>query len=344
MPDLSRQSRLAALLQLGRHLRAAADDAYLQAVMQRTAIHNPWFTLDNQALAVSAAADQFLAEDKLIPWAAEYPEPDELQPRRVGLVLAGNIPLVGFHDLLCVFISGHRAVVKLSEKSPYLIPYLVKLLERFQPGAGGYFEFAEKLGRFDAVIATGSNNSARYFEQYFGKYPHIIRRNRNGAAVLTGEETTGELAALAVDIFRYFGLGCRNVSKIYVPAGYDFHPLLEATHVHNRIQLHPKYKNNFDYNYALMLLNKEPFHSNGAVIIREGATLQSPIATLHYETYTEIEALETELAGRRDELQLVTARPGLLRFPTIPFGEAQQPGLSDYADGVDTMRWLVGLG
>ncbi len=343
MPNLSRQTRLAALVQLGRHLRAAGDDAYLQAVLNRTSIHNPWFTLENQALAIAAVADHFLAADKLAVWAAAYPEPDGFTPRRVGLVLAGNIPLVGFHDLLCVFVSGHRAVVKLSEKSPYVLPYLVKLLAGFDPAAAEQINFFDKLGGFDVVIATGSNNSARYFEQYFGKYPHIIRRNRNGAAVLTGEETTGELAALAVDIFRYFGLGCRNVSKIYVPEGYDFHPLLEATHVHNRIQLHPKYKNNFDYNYALMLLNKESFHSNGAIIIREGATLQSPIATLHYETYTDVADLEEELAARRDELQLVVARPGLLRFPTLAFGAAQQPGLGDYADGVDTMAWLMGV-
>ena len=331
--------RIATLAQLGQHLQGT--DEYLEAVIKRTSFHNPWFTEENQWDAVHAIANRFLDEGRLREWLAPYAlpaEPESIQ--RVGLVLAGNIPLVGFHDVLSVFATGHRAVVKLSDKDPYLLPYLIRLLERFDPRAADYFTIVEKLSDFDAVIATGSNNSARYFEAYFGRYPHIIRRNRNGVAVLTGEESAAELHELGKDVFRYFGLGCRSIAKLFVPEGYDFEPLLEALHEFRPIQRHNKYKNNFDYNYALYLLNRVSYHANGSILITENESFQSHIAGLYYSHYRDLNQLETTLRERAEEIQLVCARPKLLSLPTKAFGQAQEPALDDYADGVDTVEFL----
>ncbi|PHI18139.1 acyl-CoA reductase [Lewinellaceae bacterium SD302] len=343
------QERIDALVKLGDHLRAENDE-FLEALQKRTEFNNRWFTLENQRSSVRAIANEFLVREKLETWLEPYLGYFEVKNattgftrKTIGLVLAGNIPLVGFHDVLSVFVSGHKSQVKLSEKDAFVLPYLLKKLGEYDKRANSYFEVVNKLGDFDAVIATGSNNSARYFEAYFGKYPHIIRRNRNGVAVLNGQETTEELLALGQDVFQYFGLGCRNVAKLYVPEDYDFQPLLEAFHEWRHLQNHPKYKNNFDYNYALLMLNKEPFQSNGAVIIREDEAMLSHIAGLYYETYSDTQLLEKILIERSEEIQLIVARPETLRLETKYFGEAQQPGLGDYADGVDTVAFLIGL-
>ncbi len=333
------QQRIDTLTKLGEHL--FQEDEYLAALMQRTAFNNPWFTIDNQQKAVQAIATQFLQKDKLDSWLSAYDVLQPLASKTVGLVLAGNIPLVGFHDVLCVFVAGHRAKIKLSEKDKFLLPYLVQLLEKFQPGAGDYFEFVERLNGFDAVIATGSNNSARYFEAYFGKYPHIIRRNRNAVAVLDGSETASELHELSRDVFSYFGLGCRNVAKLYVPQDYDFVPLLEALHEFRDIVLHNKYKNNFDYYFAMHVLNKVAYMNNGCIMLLENHSLQSPIANLHYEYYTDVPALQQELEQRSSEIQVVVSKQHFAN--SLPFGKAQEPELADYADGVDTMAFLLEL-
>lgn len=337
------QDRLKVLLQLGEHLQG--EDERLAAVMHRSQYHNPWFTISNQQQAVQAIATQFLTADRLSEWLDRYELPAHpTTPRRVGLVLAGNIPLVGFHDWLCTFVSGHRAQLKLSEKDAYLLPYLLQVLTSFDVRVADYYQVVQKLENFDAVIATGSNNSARYFKAYFGKKPHIIRQNRNAVAVLDGSETTEQLAALGNDVFQYFGLGCRNVSKLYVPDGYDFTPLLEALHEYREIVLHPKYRNNFDYNYALFILNKAQFQANGCVILHEDPAIASRIACLHYETYPDVPSVAAQLKARQSEIQCVVAAPGLpLDFPTFPFGHAQQPALWDYADGVDTLAFLADL-
>ena len=332
--------RIELLVRLGRHLEG--DDEYLQAVMHRTEFHNPWFTKANQGLAIQAITHHFLQRGKLEEWAARYPVSDTPTGKTVGIVMAGNIPLVGFHDWLCVFMAGHRAQVKLSDKDPYLFPYLLKLLQSWEPAVENQVEVVDKLKDYDAVIATGSNNSARYFEAYFGNRPHIIRRNRNGVAVLSGQETEVELRQLGADVFSFFGLGCRNVAKLYVPAGYDFDPLLEALHEQREIVLHEKYKHNFDYNYALFILNKASFKANGCILLKEDPSLASRIACLHYEYYRNLEQVVAELELRREEVQCIVARPGFLSHPTIPFGSTQQPGLADYADGVDTMAFLMG--
>lgn len=331
--------RIDLLARLGRHLEG--EDEYLQAVMHRTEFHNPWFTMANQAEAIQSIAHHFLQRELLEKWVSRYSVSDMPTGKIVGIVMAGNIPLVGFHDWLCVFIAGHRAQVKLSDKDSFLFPYLIKLLQSWQPAMGEWVETVEKLKDYDAVIATGSNNSARYFEAYFGKKPHIIRRNRNGVAVLTGAESPEELKQLGADVFSFYGLGCRNVAKIYVPEGYDFDPLLEALHEYRETILNDKYKHNFDYNYALFILNKVPLKANGCILLKEDPSLTSRIACLHYEYYRDLEQVSRELDMRKEEVQCVVARSGFLPQPALPFGSTQQPSLQDYADGVDTLAFLV---
>ncbi len=322
--------------------RLIVPDEYLNAVMKRTEFNNGWLTVANQRKAIDAIVTQFLDGDKLEQWATQYTFASNVAPRKIGLVMAGNIPLVGFHDFLCVFIAGDQALVKLSSKDPYLFPYLVQLMEKIDSRVADYVKVVDRLQNYDAVIATGSNNSAKYFEAYFGKVPHIIRKNRNGVAVLTGKETEQELKSLGKDIFEYFGLGCRNVSKIYVPEGYNFEPLLEALHTYNKIVLNTKYKNNFDYNYAVYMLNKVPFKANGCIILVEQEAIPSNIATLHYEYYSDMSSLAAKLEMLRDEIQEIVASADVkIGLPTIPFGDAQQPTLFDYPDGVDTMKFIT---
>ena len=337
------QERLSALSELGRRLQQPDD--YLDAVIHRTAFNNGWLTPDNQRKAIQAIATRMLDADKLHTWAGRYFLPDAPALKNVGLVMAGNIPLVGWHDVQCVFVAGHRAQIKLSDKDQYLLPCLLRMLKQIDARTTDYFEIVSRLRDFDAVIATGSNNTSRYFESYFSHVPNIIRRNRNAVAVLDGSETAEELAALGDDVFRFFGLGCRNVSKIYVPEDYNFMPLLNALHEYREIILHDKYKNNFDYNFALYTLNKTAFYMAGSIMLTENAGFSSRIAALHYERYDKTEALEQQLAAHRDAIQCVIGRSGLLSdTAVIPFGQAQEPELWDYADGVDTMQFLLLLG
>lgn len=333
--------RLAVLVKLGEHLMG--QDEYLEAVMARSLYHNGWFTMENQQAAVKAIASEFLDKKKLEDWASLYFIGEPPLPKTVGMVLAGNLPLVGFHDVLSVFVSGHKSQVKLSDKDKFLLPYLFQLLNRYDERTAHYFDVVEQLSGFEAVIATGSNNSSRYFEAYFGKYPHIIRRNRNGIAVLTGHETPEALHLLGDDIFRFFGLGCRNVSKIYVPEGYDFDPLLTVLHEFRKIILNNKYKNNFDHNYAILILNKASFKANGCILLSENDSLSSPIACLHYSYYSSLAVLEKELQFKKNEIQCVVSQQEFPNVHVIPFGKAQEPGLMDYADGIDTMEFLLAL-
>ncbi|HFA47543.1 MAG TPA: acyl-CoA reductase [Bacteroidetes bacterium] len=333
------KERINILTKLGQHL--LNKDEYLEAVMHRTKYNNAWFTIENQERAIKAIADHYLQKDKLEKWAGKYILKEPKKRKRVGLVMAGNIPLVGFHDLICVFISGHISKIKLSEKDKYLLPYLIKLITKYDAGAAQYFEITERLKDFDAVIATGSNNSARYFETYFGKVPNIIRKNRNAVAVLNGKETPDDLHLLGKDVFRYFGLGCRNVSKIYIPEGYDFQLLLERLHEYKEIVMHHKYKNNFDYNIALFMMNRTVYWNNGCIVLVENKSIASRIATLHFEYYKNIETLVPQIKEKENEIQCVVSNMQLNGFKTLPFGKAQEPELDDYADGVDTMEWLV---
>ena len=336
------QQRINLLSQLGDYL--VSGDEYLKAIMHRTQFNNGWFTIANCEKAIKAIALNFLKKSKLEEWANKYDIKETTKSKKVGLVMAGNIPLVGFHDILSVFLSGNQSIIKLSDKDKFLIPHLIKKLGDWNEQSKSYFEIVEKLTGFEAVIATGSNNSARYFERYFGKYPNIIRKNRNAIATLDGTETMADLYALGNDVFEYFGLGCRNVSKIYVPKDYQFDLLLEAFHEYNGIVLNTKYKNNFDYNYAMFMLNKVPYKANGCIILVENQAITSRIASLHYEFYDKADNLVVEINRRTEEIQCVVSKMKLNGISTIPFGKAQQPSLMDYADGVDTMQFLTSLG
>lgn len=352
------QERINALVALGSRLNDLDDDRIATAI-HRTTHNNSWFTADNQRLALSEISGHFLNENALKAWISVYEiegkEEKDLQnlqdfvslknlKKNVGLVLAGNIPLVGFHDILCVFVAGHKAVIKLSDKDPFLLPMVLEFLTEIDPRTAAYFSTTTaRLSGFDAVIATGSNNSARYFDAYFGKYPNIIRKNRNAVAILRGSETADELRLLGNDIFQYFGLGCRNVSKLYLPKGYNFTLLLETLHERNDIVLHDKYKNNFDYNFTLLILNKIKYESNGCLLMREAADIASPISVVYYEFYDNLEDLTATLQAKSDEIQLVVSSLPLENIKTFNFGEAQKPSLADYADGVDTMQFLIGL-
>ncbi|MEY3052664.1 MAG: hypothetical protein RLY31_2449 [Bacteroidota bacterium] len=345
MPNVAQmnlQERLDGLARLGDWIRNRSDER-LEAVIHRAQFHNPWFTTENQRRALDAIADHLLDRDKLAAWAARYAVPERPAPLTVAMVMAGNIPLVGFHDLICTFAAGCKASVRLSDKDAYLLPFLLQQLEHLAPGSAGFFETIPVLQHFDAVIATGSNNSSRYFEAYFGKYPHVIRRNRNAVAVLDGQESADQLHALGKDVFRYFGLGCRNVSKIYVPQGYDFQLLLEKLHDYRELVLHPKYLNNFEYNLALVLLNQVPHFNNGCVVLTENEAIASRIAMLHFSFYHSREQLAGELGAHGDEIQCIVARQPLQDLHTIPFGSTQEPGLLDYPDGVDVMAFLLSL-
>ncbi|HMX39245.1 MAG TPA: acyl-CoA reductase [Saprospiraceae bacterium] len=337
--------RIDVLAELGRYL-LQPPDAEMSTAMRRSLVDNGWFTEANQQQALHTIATSFLDRDRLAAWAAEYSIGGHQHPRRtIGVIMAGNVPLVGFHDWLCIFIAGERAKVKLSEKDRHLLPLLVSKIGEWEHEAWEYTEFApegEPLRGFDAVVATGSNNTARYFEQYFSRYPHIIRRNRNAVAALSGAETMAELYALGRDVFGYFGLGCRNVSKLYVPHGYRFEALLEALHEYRDLILHHKYKNNFDYNFTLLILNHVPHMNNGCVLLHESPAFSSRIASLHYEYYADLDELDELLASHRDDIQCVASNLPLRDFDSIPFGKTQEPTLADYPDAVDVMKFVCG--
>lgn len=337
--------RLEALAEWGAELQAGGD-AEWESVVQQAYAENPWFTPENTTRAIRAIADQFLEAGELRAWLDQYPWVNGPTTKTVALVMAGNIPLAGFHDWLCVFAAGHRALVKLSDKDKLLLPYLVKKLGNIAFESWAFTTFVQEnayLRDFDAIIATGSNNSARYFEQYFEKYPHIIRRNRNSIAVLDGSETESDLLALGRDVFSYFGLGCRNVSKLFVPAGYDFEPLLACFQQFQDMALHNKYKNNFDYHFTLFLLNNHPFRHNACILLREDAALPARIATLHYEYYADPADLETKVSGQLSGIQCGVGNGQLAGMPLLRFGQTQFPRLHDYADGVDVMAFLSDL-
>jgi hypothetical protein len=261
--------------------------------------------------------------------------------RTVALVLAGNIPLVGFHDLLCVLVSGHRAQLKLSSKDSRLMMYLIKHLLWLEPEFEKYITIKEsKLEEFDAVLATGSDNSSRYFQQYFGKYPHIIRKNRTSISILNGFESTDQLQALGKDVFTYFGLGCRNVSKVFVPQEYDFKPLLDSWSTYQEIINHHKYINNYDYQKSILLVNRTPFLDNGFVLLQESDRLVSPISVLYYERYSSTVDLQQKINSNAEKIQCIV---GNSKPATVPFGKAQIPEVWDYADQIDTLKFLSEL-
>lgn len=328
------QQRIDLLQNLGQYLQENGTE--WQEIKTRAHIANAWFTPEFIDLAVNNICTAFLVPEKLHDWAAGYHLDDNVGGKNVGLVMAGNIPLVGFHDFLAVFLSGHQQTIKLSSKDDILLKHIVQKMYNHDITVQNYISFAELLKGCDAYIATGSNNSSRYFEQYFSKYPHIIRRNRTSVAILTGKETTEELELLSDDILQYFGLGCRNVTMLYVPREYDFVPLLAAFNKYSHFTDHNKYKNNFDYQLSLALLNNIFYMTNNATLLVESDAIFSAIAQVHYSYYDDVQELQNQLSSHPD-IQCITGAYG------IPFGQAQKPSLTDYADGVDTMQFLLGL-
>ncbi len=302
--------------------------------------HNGWFTPEQVYFSVQSWA-KALSEDNLDKWLSVY-DFSNVKPKTIGLILAGNIPLVGFHDFLCVLISGHKVLVKTSSNDQHLIKFLANYLINISPEMENYITFTDgKLENFDAIIATGSNNTARYFEYYFKDKPSIIRKNRNSVAVLSGNETKEDLVNLGEDIFRYFGLGCRNVSKLFIPKGYDFKNFFEAIYEYKDVIFYEKYSNNYDYNKAVFLMSNFKLLDNEFLTLKEDSSYTSPISSVFYEYYEDIEALKTQLKNDAEQIQCIVSNDIIEN--DIPFGKTQKPELWDYADSVDTIAFLLSI-
>ncbi len=324
------QYRIDLLSKLGSYI--FSDDAQWAAAKEKASSLNGWFIPEFVAKATNNIAAKFLQQEILNDWSKNI-KSEILNIKSVGIVMAGNLPLVGFHDFLSVFISGHKSVIKASSKDETLIKHLCNKIIEWEKDAASFIQFEEMLKGCDAYIATGSNNSSRYFEYYFGKYPHIIRKNKTSVAVLTGNETTEELELLADDVYLFFGLGCRNVTKIYVPGNYDFVPLLEAFKKYNYLADHSKYKNNYDYQLAALIIGGKFYMTNDSIVLTENKSVFSPISQLNYEFYSNPGLLKIDLEKNAD-VQCVVGK----NF--IPFGKAQCPAVNDYADSVDTLFFL----
>lgn len=318
------------------------DANRFSAIFAQAELQNSWFTQHNLTFARNTWATT-LSEANIKRWLSAYELSEPQNVKKILLIMAGNIPLVGFHDLLCVWVSGHKALVKLSSEDKLLLPFIVEQLRDLIPEWAEAVTFSdEKVTDFDAVIATGSNNTARYFEYYFGKKSHIIRKNRNSVAVLTGKETQEELTALGKDIFQYYGLGCRSISKLFVPENYSFDAFFQAIYAYRDIINEQKYANNYDYNKAVYLMSLYKLLENGFLILKEDKSYASPIATLFYEYYTDTEVLKKQLITDTEQIQCVVAK-GLLP-DEIAFGKTQIPQLWEYADNVNTLKFLSNLG
>lgn len=336
--------KVTALVQLSERLKTT-DSLPMQSLLLEAQNHNAWFTEDNLLLAL-AGIQRYLDEAKLGQWLAAYPalHDNNLTCKSLGIVTAGNIPAVGFHDWLCGLLSPHKVYLRPSSEDKVILERLTEWLLQIEPNFAPEIEFVEQLKGMEAYIATGSNNTGRYFQHYFGKKPSIIRQNRNACAILDGKESEADLRALGQDIFQYFGLGCRSISKLYVPKGYDFATFFEAVQSDwEHLSHHSKYSNNYDYYKSIYLVNQFPHLDNGFVLLTENEALASPIGGLYYSYYEDLEQLNYLLAARSQELQLIASRGGQIPN-TLAFGQAQQPELWDYADGVDTMAFLIKLG
>jgi hypothetical protein len=336
------EERIKSFADLGeimRNVLAGKPEKYsksLNALINNQFIQNPWFTPENVRTALGSIANE-LTEKNLTTWTSTYPELNgNMKPLKAGVIMAGNIPLVGFHDLLSVLISGNNMIAKTSSKDSDLLVHLSDILCSINPKFNERIVFtAATLSDFDVVIATGSNNSSRYFEYYFGKYPNIIRKNRNSIAVLEGDESKRELEELAKDVFTYFGLGCRNISKIYLPAGYDLNLIGSTWKSFDSLTKHSKYANNYDFNKAVFIVNKDKFYDAGYLLLKEDKGIASPVSVLYYEFYESQTAVKQQIELLKENIQCVVGRN------YISFGKAQSPHLWDYADGIDTLDFLL---
>jgi len=347
---MSINKRIIAFVELGNLLKQFSNSESkkksansFKNVIQQASSYNEWFTENNINYALNAIADS-LTEKNIKIWLDKYKDIGTYNSsKKVAIIMAGNIPLVGFHDLMCVLISGHKAIVKQSSKDDVLIKGIMDLLISIEPEFNDFVQFTEeRLTSFDAVIATGSTNSSRYFEFYFGKYPNIIRKNRNSIAVLTGNETKEELEQLAEDIFLYFGLGCRNVSKLFIPDNFDVDRFFKAIYKYKDAINHNKYANNYTYNRSIYLMSKVDFLENGFLVLKEDLGMSSPISVIFYERYSKLETIKDRLQIDKENIQCVVSNEKELTN-RVAFGEAQNPQLWDYADNVDTLEFLLSL-
>ena len=331
------QTRIKAFTKLGTYFKNDICNDMLED-LRIAEIHNPWFTNSNINFALDSWHEQ-LKEDMLIAWLSPYKLKEVKSKKRVLLVMAGNIPLVGFHDFLSVLISGHKVIIKMSSVDNILLKFIIKKLISIEPEFAHSIFFVDEVKdkKYDGVIATGSDNSSRYFEYYFKNANKIIRKNRRSIAILDGDESEADLKGLAEDVFLYFGLGCRSVSKIFLPNGYNLDKLFNAFYFFNKIIEHKKYANNYDYHKALFLMGSHKLLDNGFLLMKEDASLFSPVAMLYYEFYDDINTMEDFIKKNNDSLQCVVSK---LR---VSFGSAQKPNLWDYADGIDTIEFLRDL-
>lgn len=341
---MNREKQISGLCKLSAYLQNfleknpenfADNDVEFETLIRKSEIENSWFTQENQRFALNQWAN-VLTEKNLINWLSKYKSANT--SKKIGLILAGNIPMVGFHDVISVILSNHIAAIKLSSKDRILLPFLLKKWQEFSEGNIKY-EFVERLQDFDAVIATGSNNTARYLEYYFKNHLSIIRKNRTSVAVLNGDETVEELQWLAEDIFRYFGLGCRNVTRIFIPEDFKLDAIFENFLNFKEVINHHKYANNYEYNRAIYLLNQDKFWDNNFVMLKEDDALFSPLSVLNFSRYSDMAQVTDFIKKNEENIQVIVAKPKL-KLNSIPFGNAQNPDLQTYADHVDTMEFL----
>jgi hypothetical protein len=354
--NLSVEKRTDALVKLGLYISDELDryksgqNEKLGSIIRNAGFENAWFTDRNIILALENWKEA-LKEENVKTWLEKYKNilNHSNSPKTVGVINAGNIPFVGLHDLLSVIIAGHSYLAKNASGDTILLPFIAQILTTIEPLFEERIQFVQRIEKVDAVIATGNNNSSRYFEYYFRKYPHIIRKNRNGVGVLFGDESKEQLHAFGKDIFSYFGLGCRNISKIYVPENYNFNFFFESVLDYSEIMNHSKYMNNFDYHTTVYLLKKIPFLQNGFLIVTEEKQIASPVSVLHYEKYPDLKWLEKKLSGESEQIQCIVSaqkvfskNSGLNSLAILP-GESQSPALWDYADGVNTLDFLCSI-
>ena len=334
-------------LQTGNFISHSTEETIfrnLDRAVRQAELENPWFTRENILLALKNISVS-LEKPKIENFTSRYSE-RLLHSRTsltIGVVMAGNIPVVGFHDFFCILLAGHRFLGKLSHEDCQLLPAIADILISINSEFNDLISFTdERLKDFDSIIATGSNNTYRYFEYYFGKYPHILRKNRNGVAILTGTETKEELSGLADDVFTFFGKGCRNISKLYLPKGFNFQLFQEPFSKYSHFFNHHKYRNNYDYYKAIYLMDKIPFIDMGHLLLIQNREAASPVSVLHYENYDNLSLLNDILAGMKEQIQCIVCHDVKVSSSIKP-GNAQCPELWDYADGIDTMEFLLNL-
>ena len=338
------KSKILTFIQLGEFVLEKSNIEQIKDLARSARNQNGWFTEDNVLLSLENIAKYYLNEDALNQFVGSYPsiQNENNSTKNVGIIMAGNIPAVGFHDLLCVVLSGNKVSAKLSSTDSILMKFLVHKLFEINPEIKNYIEFVERLNDVDALIATGSDNSAKHFDYYFAKKPHIIRRNRTSVAIIRGDENRFELSNLGNDIFQYFGLGCRNVSKFFVPEGYKFDKFYESIDYWSTILLHHKYQNNYDYNKSIYLVNRNNFLDNGFLLVKEDEANVSPISVVFFQYYKNEEDLNQMMLNNAEKIQCIVSKNAWYKG-SVDFGQAQTPKLNDFADNVDTMEFLLSL-